>query len=167
MRRTVLMCLASAVVMVVAFTALSQTETEVLGNIEFPTSGSPEAQKHFLRGVKLLHSFAFEAAAEALAGGLGPSLALSARNRSTGRSEASGRSARPRNSHGSRPRTTHSPRSAVELRLGEKRRRLAKDLVRPLELTVLSLKLLQPLTLVRRQSRSFPSITLCSTHPRA
>ena len=59
------MCLASAVVMVVAFTALSQTETEVLGNIEFPTSGSPEAQKHFLRGVKLLHSFAFEAAAEA------------------------------------------------------------------------------------------------------
>ena len=66
------------------------------------------------------------------AGGLGPSLALSARNRSTGRSEASGRSARPPNFHGSRPRTTHSPRSAVELRLGEKRRRLEKDLVRPL-----------------------------------
>ena len=67
-----------------------------------------------------------------LAGGLGPSLALSARNRSTGRSEASGRSARPRNSHGVASTTTHSPRSAVELRLGEKRRRLAKDLVRPL-----------------------------------
>ena len=63
-----------------------------------------------------------------LAGGLGPSLALSARNRSTGRSGASGRSARPRNSHGSRRRITPSLRSAVELRLGEKRRRLAKDL---------------------------------------
>ena len=67
-----------------------------------------------------------------LAGGLGPSLSLSARNRSTGRSGASGRSARPRNSHGSRRRTTPSLRSAVELRLGEHRRRLAKDLVRPL-----------------------------------
>ena len=30
-----------------------------------------------------------------------------------------------------------------------------------------SLKLLQPLMLVRRQFRSFPSITLCSPHPRA
>ena len=44
--------------------------------------------------------------------------------------------------------------------LFQKGRVLAQD-------AVLSLKLLQPLTLVRRQSRSFPSITLCSPHPRA
>jgi len=78
MKRTVPRCLASAVVMVVAFTALSQTETEVLGTIEFPTSGSPEAHKHFLRGVKLLHSFAFEAAEEAFqeASGIEPEFAM-------------------------------------------------------------------------------------------
>ncbi len=35
-----------------------------LGRIDFPTSGSPEAQKHFLRGVLLLHSFEYEDAAE-------------------------------------------------------------------------------------------------------
>ena len=35
-----------------------------LGRIDFPTSGSPEAQKHFLRGALLLHSFEFDDAAE-------------------------------------------------------------------------------------------------------
>jgi tetratricopeptide (TPR) repeat protein len=35
-----------------------------LGRIDFPTSGSAEAQKHFLRGALLLHSFEFEDAAE-------------------------------------------------------------------------------------------------------
>ena len=34
-----------------------------LGTVDFPTStGSAEAQEHFLRGVLLLHSFTFEAA---------------------------------------------------------------------------------------------------------
>ena len=28
-----------------------------LGIIDFPTSGSPEAQKYFIRGVLLMHSF--------------------------------------------------------------------------------------------------------------
>jgi tetratricopeptide (TPR) repeat protein len=35
-----------------------------LGRIDFPTSGSAEAQKHFLRGALLLHSFEFDDAAE-------------------------------------------------------------------------------------------------------
>jgi tetratricopeptide (TPR) repeat protein len=33
-----------------------------LGTVNFPTSGSPEAQKHFLRGVAALHSFWYEEA---------------------------------------------------------------------------------------------------------
>ena len=40
-------------------------QTEDLGKIDFPTSGSPEAQKLFLRGVLLLHSFEYEDSAEA------------------------------------------------------------------------------------------------------
>src|SRR5215472_8106523 len=35
-----------------------------LGRIDFPTSGSAEAQKHFLRGALLLHSFEFDDSAE-------------------------------------------------------------------------------------------------------
>lgn len=35
-----------------------------LGRIDFPTSGPPEAQKHFLRGVLLLHSFEYDNARE-------------------------------------------------------------------------------------------------------
>ena len=31
-----------------------------LGRIEFPTSGPPEAQKHFVRGVLLLHNFEYD-----------------------------------------------------------------------------------------------------------
>ena len=38
---------------------------EQLGRISFPTSGSAEAQPHFIRGVLLLHSFEFDDAAEA------------------------------------------------------------------------------------------------------
>ena len=38
--------------------------TEDLGRIDFPTSGSAEAQKRFLRGALLLHSFEFDDAAE-------------------------------------------------------------------------------------------------------
>lgn len=36
----------------------------VLGRTEFPTSGSPAAQEHFLRGALLLHSFEYPDAAE-------------------------------------------------------------------------------------------------------
>ena len=34
------------------------------GTISFPTSGSPEAQKYFLRGVAILHSFGWKQAIE-------------------------------------------------------------------------------------------------------
>jgi hypothetical protein len=35
-----------------------------LGRVDFPTSGAPEAQKHFLRGLLFLHSFEYEDARE-------------------------------------------------------------------------------------------------------
>jgi tetratricopeptide (TPR) repeat protein len=41
----------------VSLTAGAQQKN--LGRIEFPTSGSPEAQKHFIQGVLLLHSFEY------------------------------------------------------------------------------------------------------------
>ncbi|MGH9317210.1 MAG: hypothetical protein ACRD1P_08895 [Thermoanaerobaculia bacterium] len=46
------------------FGSLLCAQTSDLGRIDFPTSGSPEAQRHFLRGVLLLHSFEYEDAAE-------------------------------------------------------------------------------------------------------
>src|SRR6476469_5509581 len=36
-----------------------------LGRVEFPTSGSPAAQTHFLRGLAALHSFWYEEALDA------------------------------------------------------------------------------------------------------
>ena len=36
-----------------------------LGRVEFPTSGSPKAQQHFIRGLAALHSFWYEEAIEA------------------------------------------------------------------------------------------------------
>src|SRR5215510_7315372 len=36
-----------------------------LGRVEFPTSGSKQAQTHFLRGLAALHSFWYEEALEA------------------------------------------------------------------------------------------------------
>ena len=44
-------------------TQASQTEPTDLGSVDFPTSGSGDAQAHFLRGTALLHSFGFEDAA--------------------------------------------------------------------------------------------------------
>jgi tetratricopeptide (TPR) repeat protein len=40
-------------------------QTSQLGKVEFPTSGSPQAQAHFLRGLAALHSFWYEEALEA------------------------------------------------------------------------------------------------------
>ena len=40
-------------------------ERSELGEVEFPTSGSPAAQEHFLQGVLLLHSFEYDDAREA------------------------------------------------------------------------------------------------------
>ncbi|MEN8374316.1 MAG: hypothetical protein ABFS34_02580 [Gemmatimonadota bacterium] len=49
-----------------------------LGTLHFPTSGSPHARGHFLRGVLLMHSFEYEDAAEAfrLAQEADPSMAM-------------------------------------------------------------------------------------------
>ncbi|HEX7177932.1 MAG TPA: tetratricopeptide repeat protein [Pyrinomonadaceae bacterium] len=46
-----------------ALSAFSQP-TGALGQVDFPTSGSPAAQAHFLRGVAALHSFWYEEALE-------------------------------------------------------------------------------------------------------
>jgi tetratricopeptide (TPR) repeat protein len=40
-------------------------QTSQLGKVDFPTSGSPAAQTHFLRGLAALHSFWYEEALEA------------------------------------------------------------------------------------------------------
>jgi tetratricopeptide repeat protein len=55
-RSVVLIC-------VLAFSVSAQESQ--LGRVEFPTSGSPQAQAHFLRGLAALHSFWYEEAAEA------------------------------------------------------------------------------------------------------
>ncbi|HZI48766.1 MAG TPA: hypothetical protein VFD75_13290 [Pyrinomonadaceae bacterium] len=56
----------AAVGIVVAMVALSVRAQEAqLGRVEFPTSGSKEAQAHFLRGLAALHSFWYEEALDA------------------------------------------------------------------------------------------------------
>ena len=50
-------------VLVLAFNIAAQESQ--LGRVEFPTSGSKEAQAHFLRGLAALHSFWYEEALEA------------------------------------------------------------------------------------------------------
>src|SRR3954447_24949034 len=51
------------VVAMVTFSVSAQESQ--LGRVEFPTSGSPAAQAHFLRGLAALHSFWYEEALEA------------------------------------------------------------------------------------------------------
>ena len=48
-------------IMLLAFAA-NADDTSDVGSVNFPTSGSPEAQQHFLRGVATLHSFGFKQA---------------------------------------------------------------------------------------------------------
>ncbi|MFP5288839.1 MAG: hypothetical protein ACLGI9_24090 [Thermoanaerobaculia bacterium] len=47
------------------FLALAPARAADLGRVDFPTSGKPEAQAHFLRGVAALHSFWYDEAADA------------------------------------------------------------------------------------------------------
>ena len=56
------------------------TDVPELGRIDFPTSGAPEAQEPFLRGVLLLHSFEYDDAREAFreARRIDPDFALAA-----------------------------------------------------------------------------------------
>ncbi len=49
---------ASAALLLAA--TLASAQTSDLGRIDFPTSGQPAAQPHFLRGVLFLHSFEYE-----------------------------------------------------------------------------------------------------------
>ena len=42
----------------------SQAQFADVGSLDFPTSGSPDAQQHFLRGVAILHSFGWKQAIE-------------------------------------------------------------------------------------------------------
>ena len=51
-------------VLTITATAALATDND-LGKIHFPTSGSPEAQQHFLHGALLLHSFEYDDAREA------------------------------------------------------------------------------------------------------
>ena len=42
--------------------APAEAQFDNIGALDFPTSGSPEAQEHFLRGVAILHSFGWKQA---------------------------------------------------------------------------------------------------------
>ena len=53
-----------AFLLVITGSTISAQESQ-LGRVEFPTSGSPAAQTHFLRGLAALHSFWYEEALEA------------------------------------------------------------------------------------------------------
>ena len=52
----------ACVVLSLALAAPSFAQLENVGNLSFPTSGSPEAQRHFLRGAAILHSFGWKQA---------------------------------------------------------------------------------------------------------
>ncbi len=54
--------LLACVVLAVALVAPASAQLENVGQLSFPTSGSPEAQKHFLRAVAILHSFGWKQA---------------------------------------------------------------------------------------------------------
>src|SRR5260221_9702150 len=56
---------ASSLLAIVLFLTGALRAQERLGTIVFPNSGKPEAQAAFLRGVALLHSFAYADAAKA------------------------------------------------------------------------------------------------------
>ena len=49
-------------VLTLALTAPAVAQLENVGSISFPTSASPEAQRQFLRGVAILHSFGWKQA---------------------------------------------------------------------------------------------------------
>jgi tetratricopeptide (TPR) repeat protein len=47
---------------ILVLTAPASAQLENVGSLLFPTSGSPEAQRHFLRGAAILHSFGWKQA---------------------------------------------------------------------------------------------------------
>ena len=54
--------LLACVVIALALAAPAAAQLENVGQLSFPTSGSPEAQRHFLRAVAILHSFGWKQA---------------------------------------------------------------------------------------------------------
>jgi tetratricopeptide (TPR) repeat protein len=57
------MCrLLACAVIALCVVAPASAQLENVGTLSFPTSGSPEAQRHFLRGVAILHSFGWKQA---------------------------------------------------------------------------------------------------------
>ena len=59
------MAVMSRLSLLLVFLALAPARAADLGRVDFPTSGKPEAQAHFLRGVAALHSFWYDEAADA------------------------------------------------------------------------------------------------------
>ena len=62
MKKITTVCRFAAVVFLLAGSSAAQFEN--VGSLDFPTSGSPEAQTHFLRGIAILHSFGWKQAVE-------------------------------------------------------------------------------------------------------
>ena len=68
LRRSIRIAIAMATLLAVAPIGAAASEGASaswavdVGFLDFPTSGPPEAQKHFLRGVAILHSFGYEQA---------------------------------------------------------------------------------------------------------
>jgi tetratricopeptide (TPR) repeat protein len=54
--------LLACAVITLALVAPASAQLENVGKLSFPTSGSPAAQQHFLRGVAILHSFGWKQA---------------------------------------------------------------------------------------------------------
>jgi hypothetical protein len=52
----------AAVTLALALVAPASAQFDSVGTLSFPTSGSPAAQQHFLRGVAILHSFGWKQA---------------------------------------------------------------------------------------------------------
>ncbi len=55
----------TTIAVLAAAAALAAPQQTELGTIDFPTSGSPTAQEHFIHGVLLMHSFEYGPAGEA------------------------------------------------------------------------------------------------------
>ena len=53
---------AVVVTLTLLVSAPAEAQFDSIGALDFPTSGSPEAQQHFLRGVAILHSFGWKQA---------------------------------------------------------------------------------------------------------
>lgn len=52
----------AVIALTLSLVAPAAAQLENVGNLSFPTSGTPEAQRHFLRGAAILHSFGWKQA---------------------------------------------------------------------------------------------------------